>query len=188
MRRSQARLPPVAGIIDRVALGILHVALLAWVFAPRAPETGVVLLCGAAVNLWRFSRWRAVATRAEPLLLVLHVGYAWLIVGVTALGISIWDAAFPLSAHTLAVGAIGTMILAVMTRATRGHTGYKLSADWPTTLIYVLVVLATAARIIATFAARARLDWLLVAALLWIGAFGLFVLRYAPLLLRPRRP
>lgn len=88
MRRSQARLPPVAGIIDRVALGILHVALLAWVFAPRAPETGVVLLCGAAVNLWRFSRWCTVATRAEPLLLVLHVGYAWLIVGVTALGIS----------------------------------------------------------------------------------------------------
>jgi len=115
---------------------------------------------------------------------VLHVGYAWLVVGVAALGFATWNAGLPLSAaiHALTVGAMGTMILAVMTRATRGHTGRELSADRPTTLIYLLIVLATAARIAAAFVVEERIYWLLAAGVLWIGAFGLFALCYAPLL------
>ena len=188
-KRGQHRVPPPADIVDRAALGVLHAALIAWVLFPGARPVGAALFAGAAVNLWRLSRWRSAATRAEPLLFVLHVGYAWLVVGVAALGFATWDAAFPLSAaiHALTVGAIGTMILAVMTRATRGHTGRELSADGPTALIYVFVVLAAGARIAAAFAAQEQVDWLLVAGALWIGAFGLFALRYAPLLLRARR-
>lgn len=189
MRRGAQRVPPAAGILDRAALGVLHAALLAWVLAPDTRPVGVALMCGAAVNLGRLARWRTPATRAEPLLLVLHVGYAWLVIGAAALGVATWSPTFPLSAaiHALTVGAIGTMTLAVMTRATRGHTGWPLAADRPTTLIYVLVVLATVARITAAFAVQRRTDWLIGAAVLWIGAFGLFTVRYAPLLLRPRR-
>jgi uncharacterized protein involved in response to NO len=189
MRRGQHCVPPTAGVIDRAALGVLHAALIAWVLFPEAHLTGLALFGGAAVNLWRLSRWRGVATRAEPLLLVLHVGYAWLVTGVAALGLATWDAAFPLSAaiHALTVGAIGTMILAVMTRATRGHTGRELSADRATALIYLLVGCAAAARIIAAFTTETHLYWLLTAGAAWIGAFGLFSLRYAPLLLQPRR-
>jgi uncharacterized protein involved in response to NO len=189
MRQGQQRLPPAADMVDRAALGVLHTALIAWVFFPEARLAGVALFAGAAINLWRLSRWRGVAARAEPLLFVLHVGYAWLVVGVAALGLATWDAAFPLSAaiHALTVGAIGTMVLAVMTRATRGHTGRELAADGPTALIYVLVVLAAGARIAAAFAGEAEVDWLLVAGALWIGAFGLFALHYAPLLLRAGR-
>ena len=188
-RRGEEPVPPPAGIVDRAALAVLHTALVAWVLFPQARLTGVALFVGAAVNLWRLSRWRGAATRAEPLLFVLHVGYAWLVAGVAALGFATWDPAFPLSAaiHALTVGAIGTMILAVMTRATRGHTGRVLTADRSTALIYVLVVLAAAARVVAAFAAQEQVDWLLAAGALWIGAFGLFALRYAPLLLRPRR-
>ena len=189
MKRGQKHVPPTAGIIDRAALGVLHAGLIAWVLFPEARLTGVALFGGAAVNLWRLSRWRGVATRAEPLLLVLHVGYAWLVTGVAALGLATWDPAFPLSAaiHALTVGAIGTMILAVTTRATRGHTGRQLSADRATVLIYVLIGLATAARITAAFTSQTYLYWLLAAGASWIGAFGLFSLRYAPLLLQPRR-
>lgn len=189
MRRGQERVPPTAGIVDRAALGVLHAALIAWVLFPAAHLTGLALFGGAAVNLWRLARWCGVATRAEPLLLVLHVGYAWLVTGVAALGLATLDAAFPLSAaiHALTVGAIGTMILAVMTRATRGHTGRVLTADGPTALIYVLVGLATAARITAAFATQTYLYWLFAAGCLWIGAYGLFALRYVPLLLHPRR-
>lgn len=189
VKRGQTQVPPAADIVDRAALGVLHTALLAWVFFPEARPTGVALFAGAAANLWRLSRWRTGATRGEPLLLVLHVGYAWLVGGVAALGFAIWDTAFPLSAaiHALTVGAIGTMILAVMTRATRGHTGRELAADRPTTLIYLLVGLATAARIAAAFTARTPVYWLLMAGALWVAAFGLFALRYAPLLLRSRR-
>lgn len=185
-RRGQQSLPPPADMVDRVALGVLHAALIAWVFFPEARPVGIALFGGAAVNLWRVSRWRGAATRAEPLLFVLHVGYAWLVVGVAALGLATWDVVFPLSAaiHALTVGAIGTMILAVMTRATRGHTGRELAADRPTVLIYVLIVLAAGARIAAAFAAQEEVEWLLIAGALWIGAFGLFTLCYAPLLLR----
>lgn len=187
MRRGQERVPPAAALIDRAALGLLHTALLVWVFFPEARATGVLLLVAAAANLWRLSRWRGAATRAEPLLLVLHVGYAWLVGGVAALGLAIGDPAFPLSAaiHALTVGAIGTMIVAVMTRATRGHTGAALSADRATALIYVLIGLAAAARITAGFTAQTHIYWLLAAGVLWIGAFGLFLVRYAPLLFRP---
>lgn len=186
--RRQARLPAASGAVDRLSLGVLHASLFAWVFAPAARPAGIALLGAAAVNLWRLLRWRGAGTRSEPLLLVLHVGYAWLVIGVGALGVATLDPAFPLSAaiHALTAGAIGTMILAVMTRATRGHTGQKLAADGATTLIYALVVLAAAVRVSAALAMRARPDLLVGAAALWIGAFGLFALRYAPLLLRPR--
>lgn len=189
-KRGQQRVPPAADIVDRAALGVLHAALIAWVLFPAARPAGLALFAGAAINLWRLSRWRGAATRAEPLLFVLHVGYGWLVVGIAALGFATWDAAFPLSAaiHALTVGAIGTMILAVMTRATRGHTGRELLADSPTALIYLLVVLAAGARVAAAFATREQVGWLLVAGALWIGAFGLFTLRYAPLLLARRYP
>ncbi|MGH8291073.1 MAG: NnrS family protein [Steroidobacteraceae bacterium] len=188
VKRERDRLPPAPGIVDRASLGVLHAALLGWVFYPSAWLTGIALLVGAALNLWRLTRWQAADTRAEPLLLALHVGYGWLVLGVGALGLTVLDSEIPLSAaiHALTVGAVGTMILAVMTRVTRGHTGRELSADRPTSLIYVLVVLAAAARIAAAFVTVARTDWLLAAAVLWMGAFGLFALRYAPLLLRPR--
>ncbi|HVS77739.1 MAG TPA: NnrS family protein, partial [Steroidobacteraceae bacterium] len=189
VNRGETRLPAPAGLIDRGSLGVLHAALVAWVFLPSARPIGFALLAGAALNLGRLLRWRGAAARGEALLVILHLGYVWLVVGVAALGYAIIDAAFPLSAaiHALTAGAIGTMILAVMTRVSRGHTGRKLSADGATILIYSLVILAAATRIAAALATGAREDLLLGAAALWIGAFGLFVLRYAPVLLLPRR-
>lgn len=186
--RRRVPLPAAPGTIDKLSLGLLHASLLAWVLAPATRPVGIALACAAAVNLWRLLRWRGADTLSEPLLLVLHVGYAWLVVGVGALGVAVLAPGFPLSAaiHALTAGAIGTMSLAVMTRATRGHTGRELSADGPTTLIYALVILAAAVRIGAALAEQARADLLLASAVLWIGAFGLFALRYAPLMLRSR--
>lgn len=187
-KRKVAALPAAAGTLDRGSLGALHAALMIWVFLPQARITGIALLTGAAINLWRLLRWRGIGTRSEPLLLILHVGYAWLVIGVAALGVATLDAAFPLNAaiHTLTVGAIGTMILAVMTRVTRGHTGHELSADGPTIVIYGLVMLAALVRISAEFALDRRQILLVASAGLWIGAFALFALRYGPLCIRPR--
>jgi uncharacterized protein involved in response to NO len=86
----------------------------------------------------------------------------------------------------LTAGAIGTMTLAVMTRATRGHTGRELSADPPTRLIYLLVTLAAAIRVAAGFLGSPIL--LDLAAASWIAAFGLFAAWYGPMLWRGRRP
>jgi uncharacterized protein involved in response to NO len=140
-KRAASNLPAGHGRIDRVALGVLHAGLIGWAFLPVFQPVGLLLLLGAAINLWRLLRWHGIATMAEPLLLVLHVGYAWLVLGVALLGLTVMDTDVPLSAaiHALTAGAIGTMILAVMTRATRGHVGRELSADRVTVLIYGLV-------------------------------------------------
>ncbi|MGH8300373.1 MAG: NnrS family protein, partial [Steroidobacteraceae bacterium] len=98
VKRKAAGLPAAAGILDRGSLGALHAALVIWVFFPQALITGIALLTGAAINLWRLLRWRGIATRSEPLLLILHLGYGWLVLGVGVLGVSTLDVAFPLNA------------------------------------------------------------------------------------------
>src|SRR4051794_8874483 len=99
------------------------------------------------------------------------------------------DADVPRSAaiHALTAGAIGTMILAVMTRATRGHTGRELSADNVTSLIFVLVTLAAITRVAAAIWADWMMPLIIASAALWLAAFLLFVAVYGPILLLPQR-
>jgi uncharacterized protein involved in response to NO len=188
-KRPGSDLPAGHGWIDRVALGILHAGLVGWAFLPEFRPVGLLLLLGAATNLLRLLRWRGIATTAEPLLLVLHVGYAWLVLGVALLGLAVLGADVPFSAaiHALAAGAIGTMILAVMTRATRGHARRDLSADRVTVLIYGLVSLAAITRIAAAFGVAWTMPLLIISGCLWISAFAGFVLAYGPMLILPRR-
>jgi uncharacterized protein involved in response to NO len=187
VRREASNLPAAHNSIDRVALGTLHAGLVGWAFFPTTPGFGAMLLVGAALNLWRLSRWRGSATVAEPLLLILHIGYAWVVLGAALLGLAMLDAEFPQSAavHALTVGAIGTMTLAVMTRATRGHTGRALSADRPTFVIYLLVNIAALIRVVAVFGGAWTMSLLVGSAILWIGAFAIFVISYGPMLLFP---
>jgi uncharacterized protein involved in response to NO len=79
--------------------------------------------------------------------------------------------------------SLGTMILAVMTRARGGHTGRPLAADRATTAIYVLVTLASTTRVIAAFVPSWSMTQLVACAVLWIAPFGLFMLLYGPMLL-----
>ncbi|MGB6603456.1 MAG: NnrS family protein [Steroidobacteraceae bacterium] len=187
-QRHHTRLPAGHAWIDRLALGTLHTGVLGWAFLPDNALVGVLLLSAALFNAWRLLRWRGLATAAEPLLLILHVGYGWLVLGSALLGLSVLDARVPPSAaiHALTAGAIGTMILAVMTRATRGHTGRALSADRSTRLIYVLATFAAITRVAAAFSSEWALGLLTLSAALWVGAFGGFVLQYGPMLLGSR--
>lgn len=181
-------LPAPHGLADRLALGSLHAGLFGWAFLPTARAVGALLLLGAIFNLWRLTRWQGARTVAEPLLLILHIGYGWLCVGAAALGVSILTSFVPTSAgiHALTVGAIGTMIVAVMTRVARGHTGRRLTSDLPTNVLYGCVVAAALARIAAAFATVWALSLLIASACLWIAAFVLFITRYSPMLLQPR--
>jgi uncharacterized protein involved in response to NO len=179
--RGAAHLPAQPDALDRAAIGALLLAMLLWAFLPLAWPVGLVLLAASALNFARLSRWRGLGTTEEKLLLVLHVGYAWLALGVGMLGASVLTPWVPLSAavHALTGGAIGTMLLGVMTRAALGHTGGALHADGATIAIYVLVSVAALARVAASFG----MPLLVVAGLAWIAAFGLFLLRYGPKLL-----
>ena len=175
--------------LTHAARGALVAAMLGWVFLPDWHPLGLLLLAAAGLNLVRLARWRGVATLAEPLLLVLHVGYLWLVAGVALLGASLLTDVVPPAAavHALTAGAMGTMILAVMTRATLGHTGRVLRADKVTVVIYALASTSAVLRIAAAWASDGQTDLYEVAALAWVGAFGLFVVEYGPMLLAPRR-
>jgi uncharacterized protein involved in response to NO len=187
-KRGAPNLPSSHGLVDRVALGVLHLGFLGWAFDLAARYVGAVLLLGAALNLWRMLRWRGGATGAEPLLLVLHIGYGWLVIGAGLLGLTILGVDMPLSAaiHALTAGAVGTMVLAVMTRTTLGHTGRTLSANRVTSLIYVLVALAAVVRVAAAFEVEWAMPCLIASACFWIAGFSLFLLSYGPFLLKPR--
>jgi uncharacterized protein involved in response to NO len=175
--------------LEHAARGTLIAAMLGWVFLPDWRALSVLLLTAAALNLARLARWRGIATAEEPLLLILHVGYLWLVVGVALLGLSLISDAVPPAAavHALTAGAMGTMILAVMTRATLGHTGHVLRADTVTMIIYALVSASALLRIVAAWLVDGQMDLFEVAVLAWVGAFALFAAEYGPMLLAPRR-
>ena len=182
--------PAPEGAFDFVVLAITALALALWAALPDAAITAwAALIAGAAagVRLWR---WRGYATAREPLLLVLHVGYFWIVLGLLLLGIDGLFAFLPSSAalHALTAGGAGTMTLAVMTRATLGHTGRPLVAGPGTNTIYLLVTLAALLRVLAPLAGEAMMTVLDLAGAAWSLAFGLFAVLYGPVLARPRAP
>lgn len=189
VKTGRSTLNASTGPLDRTALGVLIAALSVWLVAPQHTITGVLLFLAAALHLLRLSRWRGWRTAAEPLVSILHIGYLWLPVGLVFLGISAID---PLSVtpslalHALTAGAAGVMPLAVMTRATLGHTGRELRADAPTVAIYLLINLGAVARLAAGFMPAYYVSAVTVAALLWSGAFLLFAAVYGRYLAAPR--
>jgi uncharacterized protein involved in response to NO len=182
-KRGAVRLPAIHGWIDSTSLGLLHAGLIGWVFCPGFRPFGALLLLAAGFNLARLARWRGGATSAEPLLVILHLGYLWLIVGTALLGATMLDEAIPEAAaiHALTVGTIGTMVLAVMTRVSLGHAGRALTADYVTISIYVLVNAAALTRIAAALSGS-PVSLLIFSAALWVGSFTLFAIRYGPVL------
>lgn len=188
-KRGEKRVPAPFGAFDRAALLAAVAALLAWTAQPHATAAGGLLLLAGLLQLIRLARWRGLATLAEPLLAVLHLGYLWLAAGLLLLGLEILTGS-PLlrgALHALAAGAAGTMILAVMTRATLGHSGRALTAGAGTTAAYLLLTAAVLARVLAPAFPAGELTLLAASALAWIAAFGLFLLLYAPILAGPDR-
>jgi uncharacterized protein involved in response to NO len=189
LRRQGATPPDVAvTALDKGGLALVALAMLVWVIWPEVGATGWLLLAAGLVTLVRLVRWRADRTLAEPLVWVLHLGYAWLAVGLLLLGAALAFGALTPSAalHALTAGAIGTMPLAVMSRTTLGHTGRALSANAVTTLLYLCVSAAALLRVLSPMLGDMQTGALHLSATLWIMAFAGFALTYAPMFFRPR--
>lgn len=185
-RQGAARLPAAFGRFDRVLLAASVVAMAGWVAAPEWSLVGGLLVAAGLGHAVRLARWRPLATRGEPLLWVLHLGYAWLALGLVLLGADALRGSFGQHLHALTAGCFPTMILAVMSRATLGHTGRELKAGRLTTAAYVLVGLGAVARVAAHAFPAAYLSLVGFAGLAWAGGFALFLVVYAPMLLCPR--
>lgn len=173
---------------DMVAIVVTALALLGWILAQQSLATGVLLGLAALLQLVRLARWRGWRTVADPFVVVLHVGYLWVPIGLALLSASVLETAIPRTAaiHALTAGAMATMILAVTTRASLGHTGRELRADLATSVIYLLITLAAVVRVAAPLGWVSYRVGIEAAGALWIAAFLLFALAYGPMLFRAR--
>lgn len=185
----RAPLPARADRVDLVGPVLVAACLAGWIAAPEHRLTGIALCLGGLTTLFRLSRWSTGGVLSEPLVWILHAGYAWLGLGLILVGAHVLEpGVFPRTAgqHALMTGAAGVMTLAMMTRATLGHTGRERFADRATLALYLAANLAAAVRLAAAFLPDARAPLLAASASLWTVAFGLFVLRYGPMMVRPR--
>ena len=186
----ETRLPAIFSPVDSVVIVSVLVSTLSWVIQPESAWTGGLLIIAGAGSMIRLLRWRGWVTWREPLVLILSVGYGWVGLYLTALGGSILGIGFSQAnaIHLLTSGAMGVMTLAVMTRASLGHTGRPRHADRVTVVIYLLVNLAALLRIFAPSLENPTVFTQLMLSLSafgWSGAYLLFALVYGPYLFRP---
>ncbi len=187
-KRQALRLPAPFRGLDRAALIVTLAALVAWTLAPETLATAVLAAAAAITNLVRLARWEGSATLAEPLVAILHLGYAWIWIGFALLAASTFSPAIPPIAaiHAFSAGAMATMIMAVTTRATLGHTGRTLHAGAATSTLYILVTAAALLRVGASLLPALYQPLLMISGIAWIAAFLGFAAVYGPMLLRPR--
>lgn len=168
------------------AAAFLAVDVGATVAPALLPFAGAVALVAAVANAGRLAGWGTRHTLDKPIVWVLHLAYGWLVVGLAAKGLAAVGLFDPVSAtHALAVGAIGTMTLAVMSRAGLGHTGRPVVAPRAVALAYGFVSVAAVARMAAATLSLGA-PALTAAAMAWTAAFGIFTLVFFPILTRPR--
>jgi uncharacterized protein involved in response to NO len=183
-KRKSARLPASPNRFDIASIAILAAALLLWAALPNHVITASLLVIAALVHAARLSRWTGLLTWPEPLLFILHTGYAWVGLGLLLLGLSIFNIVpMPSAIHALTAGAIATMIIGVMPRVTLGHTGRELTAHWPTVLMFILINAAALARVCASWHSDWMVPLLYLAGACWIGVFSIFLIVYGPMLL-----
>jgi uncharacterized protein involved in response to NO len=179
--------PAPFSAIDGLSVVFVGIAAVAWIVQPQAMMTGWMLVGAGLANLGRLLRWYGWVTWREPLVVILHLGYGWLALGLLAMGGAIlgWGLPATEALHALTTGAVGVMTLAVMTRASLGHTGRPKHAGPLTVCIYLLVNLGAMLLVFGQFADHSTNLVLGLAAMSWSGAYLLFALGYGPFLLRP---
>jgi len=174
-------MPVPFGRFDAACLTATLAALLVWVAAPDMALTGPGLLLAGALQAVRLARWRGVWVWRSPLLAMLHLAFAFIPAGLAALGLAslgVWPAVTGL--HLLGIGGIGGMTLAVMIRASLGHTARELVAGRALTVAFGCVAMAAVVRVAVPSG-----PGIWTAAALWVLGFGLFLWRFAPILTQP---
>ena len=174
---------------DVAAIALTALGLACWTLdGPHRIPAALLLAAAAGLQLQRLLSWAPWRTWQRPILWVLHLSYAWIPVGLALLAAERmgW---LPVSmgVHALAVGAIGGMIIGMLTRTARGHTGRPLRASPVEVGAYALLAAAAAVRVFVPFAwPTLYLDALLLAGGLWVAAFAIYLVRYTPWLVTTR--
>jgi uncharacterized protein involved in response to NO len=172
---------------DGLSIALVGLAIVSWIVQPHAMVTGWIFVTAGLANLGRLARWYGWLTWREPLVLILHVGYGWFALSLLILGGSILGIGLPAedAVHAFTAGAVGATTLAVMTRASLGHTGRPRHAGPLTICIYMLVNVGAVLRVFGPMTGLSTNLVMGVAAGSWSGAYLLFAMVYGPFLLRP---
>lgn len=175
--------------IERLAPISAAAALASGMVGIPAFLAGLLYLLAAGVNAWRLGGWQSGKTRRTPLLWVLHAGYGWLVIGFAAKGASLLGFNIPstIATHAFTAGGIGALTLGMMARVSLGHSGRPLAIGKAMTVAFACVHLAALVRVFGVWLMPdLTMRWLEIAAGLWLAGFGIFIVIYAPILLRPR--
>ncbi|HUH38685.1 MAG TPA: NnrS family protein [Spongiibacteraceae bacterium] len=177
------RTVPALDIALLVALGLLLVVTLTG-FDPGLPLAAGV---AALLALARLALWRGWLVRREPLLWILHLSLLWIPVALLLLA-GHYQFGWPPTAwqHALGIGAIGGLILGVMTRVSLGHTGRPMALPRGMVSAYLLIQLAVVVRLLTVFGVLPWQPGVTVTAGAWVLAYALFLWRYAAVLWLPR--
>lgn len=174
--------------LDRCALAATAVGMALWVTDWHSGLASAALALAFALNLVRQWRWHPLATLGRPILWILHAAHLWLTLGLGLLALS--QAGLTLASlgvHALGVGATGGLIIGMMTRTARGHTGRPLTADGPEIAVYVLIMIAALLRVVLPMLAPSLYIYsLLAAASAWSAAFLIYLWQYTPWLVSAR--
>lgn len=175
--------------LERATIVVTAMGLAGWVLLPGVWASPLLALAGL-LHAHRSWRWRPAVTLGRPILWILHAAYAWIVLGLLLLAAAtagvLGDSP---GVHALGVGATGGLIIGMMTRTARGHTGRPLVASPAEVAAYAMVMAAAVLRSIVAAVAPDTLPAapvLVAAATLWSIAFGLYVWRFGPWLCRTR--
>lgn len=175
-------------LLEKLALGSVLAVLAADLLQVPAMVLAAIAALAAAAHLARWLAWRPWKTLRTPLVWVLHLAYAWIPVHLVLRALAVAGWTTPSAAtHALTVGAIGGLVIGMMTRTARGHTARPLRADGRDVACYLLVAAAALVRVLLPLAVPGlTLEAVLASGLLWSAGFGLYVLFYWGVLTRPR--
>ena len=188
-RQGGGVLPVAPNQLDKAVVGASALVLLIWVLVPDWPGVGILAGLAGLSHLGRMARWGGWRAGREPLVWVLHAAYLFVAIGffMLALGYAgVGTAAMGAVPHGWTAGAVACMTLAMMTRASLGHSGRMLHATRSVTLIYLFAIGAGGARILSTYTGNAP-KLLDLAGGFWIIAFLMFVIVFFPILAKPRK-
>jgi uncharacterized protein involved in response to NO len=184
-RQTAGRLPVAFNRYDKITIAVSALALIGWVASPFALTTSLLLTVAGLLQFVRLARWAGDRTWPDRLVLILHLAYLFVPVGFLLLAANDrFGISQSAGIHAWTIGAMATLTLAVMTRATLGHTGRLLSASRATQFIYGSVISAALLRVGAAFDSTDSNLLLHLSALAWILAFVVFAAIYGPMLLQ----
>jgi uncharacterized protein involved in response to NO len=175
-------------VLERAALGSVLALIAADVAQPPVQVFVAIATFAAVAHALRLWLWQPLRTVRKPIVWILHAAYAWIVLYLVLRALAAGGVVpEPIALHALTVGAIGGMTIGMMTRTARGHTGRLLDTDRFEVAMYALIQVAALIRVVGGGLLPDHYRWTVIAAAIcWAMGFGLYAIRYWPILTSPR--